>query len=79
MKNVLESSLGTLLNMPEKTKDEPKARTDLKILGIREDLHGAHPKETETKMETETEMDMDMGKKAKKKKEHYCPPPLASH
>ena len=67
-KNVLESFLGTLLNMLEKTKDGPKARTDLKILGIREDLHGAPPKKTETKMETETEM--DRGKKVNKKKEH---------
>src|ERR1041385_6717177 len=54
-KNVLESLLGTLLNMPEKTKDGPKGRTDLEILGIREDLHGAPSEETETKMETETE------------------------
>ena len=74
-KNVLESLLGTLLNMPEKTKDGPKARTDLKILGIREVLHGAPLEETETEMETETEVDRDMGKKSKKKKEHYCPPP----
>ena len=59
-KNVLERLLGTLLNMPEKTKDGPKARTDLKILVIREDLHGSPPEETET------EMYMDMGKKTKK-------------
>ena len=71
-KNVLESLLGTILNMPEKTKDGPKARTDLKILGIREDLHGAPPEETETEMETETKM--ERGKKVNKKKEHYCPP-----
>jgi hypothetical protein len=59
-KNVLESLLGTLLNIPEKTKNGPKARTDLKILGIKEDLHRAPPEETET------EMYMDMGKKTKK-------------
>ena len=54
--------------MPEKTKDGPKARTDLKILGIREDLHGAPPEEAET--------EMDRGKKFNKKKEHYFPPHL---
>ena len=42
-KNVCESLLDTLLNMPEKTKDGPKARSDLKILGIRKDLHGDPP------------------------------------
>ena len=38
MKNVTESLLGTLLNMPERTKDGPKARKDLKLLGIKKDL-----------------------------------------
>src|SRR4051812_44360483 len=38
MKNVIESLLGTLLNMPERTKDGPKARNDLKLLGIKKDL-----------------------------------------
>ena len=37
-KNVTESLLGTLLNMPERTKDGPKARKDLKLLGIKKDL-----------------------------------------
>ena len=37
-KNVTESLLGTLLNMPERTKDGPKARHDLKLLGIKKDL-----------------------------------------
>ncbi|KAK1687163.1 hypothetical protein QYE76_048011 [Lolium multiflorum] len=37
-KNVWESLLGTLLNMPDRTKDGPKARHDLKVLGIREEL-----------------------------------------
>ena len=31
-KNVCESLLGTLLNMPERTKDGPKARADLKSM-----------------------------------------------
>ena len=37
-KNVTESLLGTLLNMPERTKDGPKARNDLKLLGIKKEL-----------------------------------------
>ena len=37
-KNVTESLLGTLSNMPEKTKDGTKARYDLKWLGVRKDL-----------------------------------------
>ena len=68
-KNVLESLLATLLNMPEKTKDGPKARTDLKILGIREVFHEAPPEETETEMD----MDMDMGKKARRRKNIIAP------
>ena len=37
-KNVTESLLGTLSNMPKKTKDGTKARYDLKWLGVRKDL-----------------------------------------
>ena len=59
--------------MSEKTKDGPKARTDLKILGIREYIHGAPPEETETEMETETDMDMDMGKKPRRRKNIIAP------
>ncbi|KAK1603126.1 hypothetical protein QYE76_018904 [Lolium multiflorum] len=33
-----ESLLGTLMNMPERTKDGPKARTDLKLLGLKKEL-----------------------------------------
>ncbi|KAK1613292.1 hypothetical protein QYE76_036965 [Lolium multiflorum] len=43
-KNVCESLLGTLLNMPDRTKDGPKARHDMKVLGIREDLQIRRPK-----------------------------------
>ncbi|KAK1650198.1 hypothetical protein QYE76_068003 [Lolium multiflorum] len=35
---VTESLLGTLMNMPERTKDGPKARTDLKLLGLKKEL-----------------------------------------
>jgi hypothetical protein len=38
-KNVCESLLGTLFNMPDRTKDGPKARHDLKHMNIRGDLH----------------------------------------
>ena len=34
-KNVTESLLGTMMNMPERTKDGPKARTVLKLLGLK--------------------------------------------
>ena len=39
-KNVCESLLATLFNMPDKTKDGPKARKDLIKLGVRKELHG---------------------------------------
>ena len=38
-KNVCESLLGTLFNMPDRTKDGPKSRHDLMMLNIRGDLH----------------------------------------
>lgn len=38
-KNVCDSIIGTLLNIPSKTKDGVNARLDLKEMGIREDLH----------------------------------------
>jgi hypothetical protein len=38
-KNVCESLLGTLFNMPNRTKDGPKVRNDLMALNIRKELH----------------------------------------
>ena len=38
-KNVCDNLLGTLLNLDGKTKDNMKARLDLKELGIRSELH----------------------------------------
>ena len=68
-KNVLESLLGTLMNMLEKTKDGPNARKDLEDLKIRKDLH--HKKLME---ETETETkEEERGRKVNKKEENYCP------
>ncbi|XP_021727425.1 uncharacterized protein LOC110694556 [Chenopodium quinoa] len=38
-KNVCDSLIGTLLNIPGKTKDGKKSRDDLKHMGIRDELH----------------------------------------
>jgi hypothetical protein len=70
-KNMCESLLATLLNMPDKTKDGPKARKDLIKLGIRKELHGDDPDDDQSEEEEETE---GKGKKAKKKESYYCPP-----
>jgi hypothetical protein len=47
-KNVCESLLGTLFDMPEKSKDGPRARQDLKDIGIREELQPSSVKTKET-------------------------------
>ena len=70
-KNVLESFLATLMIMPDKTKDGPKARKDLQDLNIREDLH-MPPRKKSDETEAETEAWEKKGKKIKK--EDYCPP-----
>jgi hypothetical protein len=38
-KNVCESLLGTLFNMPDRTKDGPNARNGLMAINIRKELH----------------------------------------
>ncbi|WMV37518.1 hypothetical protein MTR67_030903 [Solanum verrucosum] len=43
-KNIVDSILGTLLDISGKTKDHRKARYDLKAMGIKKNLH---PKDTE--------------------------------
>ena len=63
-KNVLESLITTLMNMPDKTKDGPKARKDLEDLNIRADFHMPPRKKLE-EMETETEAREKKGKKVK--------------
>jgi hypothetical protein len=40
MKNICESPLATIVNMLDRTKDGPKARHDLGLLGIKKELHG---------------------------------------
>ena len=67
-KNIFESLFGTVLNMPEKTKDGPKARNDLKILKLRGEFGGGRPRK-----ERNEDSDMETGEEDKKgkKKEHY--------
>ena len=73
-KNVLERLLGTLMNMPEKTKDGPKAREDLEDLKIRKDLHMPPRKKLMKETETDTETEEGgRGRKVNKKEENYCP------
>ncbi|KAH0685856.1 hypothetical protein KY285_016411 [Solanum tuberosum] len=48
-KNIVDSILGTLLDISGKTKDHAKARYDLKDTGIRKNLH---PKDTEDSKRT---------------------------
>ncbi|KAK1609673.1 hypothetical protein QYE76_033346 [Lolium multiflorum] len=58
-KNVCESLLGTVLNMPERTKDGSKARHDLMALHIRKELHFAQ-------VDQETEEEETDGRKRKR-------------
>jgi hypothetical protein len=66
-KNVCESLLGTLLNMPNRTKDGPKARHDLEFMRIRDDLHVGC---TDDDDDDETE-GRRKGKKAKRN-DYHC-------
>jgi len=70
-KNVCESLLGTLLNMPERTKDGPKARHDLIHMDIRAELHGGRPDDDEP------EDGLSQKGKRVKKNDYYCPPPAS--
>ena len=71
-KNACESLLGTLLNMSERTKDGPKARSDLIRMNIREELHVRCPDDDDDYNDDELEVH-HKGKKVKKN-EFYCPP-----
>jgi hypothetical protein len=71
-KNVCESLLGTLLNMPERTKDGPKARAGLQKMGIREELWRPNDDDDDDDEAKDTES-RRKGKKAKKI-EYDCPP-----
>src|SRR3954468_22095054 len=65
-KNVGESLLATLLNT-DKTKDEPKARNDLKHMGIRDELQPppSDDEEEDEEEETKTQNSCRKGKKVK--------------
>ena len=71
-KNVCESLLGTLLNMPDRTKDGPKARADLKSMGIRKELHAIYDDDDDDEAKQDTES-RRKGKKAKKTGSDYPP------
>ena len=76
-KNVCESLVATIINMPDRTKDGPKARHDLICLGIRKELHGGRTTpddhEDDDDHESETTQGRRKGKKFNKN-EYYCPP-----
>src|ERR1041385_8819148 len=75
-KNVCESLFGTLLNMPEKTKDGPKARNDLKFMGIRRELHPPSDDDDEPEEEEDTETQNSRKRKRMTKKKtgiDHCP------
>jgi hypothetical protein len=54
---VCDSLLGTLLNMPERTKDGPKARSDFENMDIMEDLQGGWSDDDGTSDEDDKEED----------------------
>jgi hypothetical protein len=67
-KNVCEGLLGTILNMPKRTKDGPKARSDLKNMGIREDrLQGGRSDDDGTSDEDDEEEDTQSRGKHKRR------------
>ena len=75
-KNVCESLLATILNMPDKTKDGPKARNDLKHMGIRKDLQpppSDDDQSTSEEGEEETQNSRRKGKKVKKAEVKLAP------
>jgi hypothetical protein len=54
-KNVCESLVATIINMPEKTKDGPTARNGLIKMGIRKELHGGCPDDDADDDETQAD------------------------
>src|SRR3954465_11344642 len=74
-KNVCESLLGTLLNMPERTKDGPKARADLKSMGIRQELWRPNDDDDDDDDDDEAKDTKSHRKGKKAKKIEYDYPP----
>ena len=75
-KNMCDILVTTLINMPDRTKDGPKARHDLIFMGIRKDLHGGRTtlddQEDDDDHESEATQVRRKGKKVKKN-EYYGP------
>ena len=65
-KNVTESLLGTLSNMPEKSKDGTRARYDLKWLGIKKDLQAPDSDDDDDADDDQTEGTQGRRKRVKK-------------
>ena len=63
--------LGTLFNMPDRTKDGPKARNDLMDMNIRKGLHLPSARDDD---EDEEETQGPSKRKRVKPNEWYCPP-----
>jgi hypothetical protein len=75
-KNMCESLLGTMLNIPERTEDGPKARSDLKNMGIREDFQGGRSDDDGTSDEDDEDEDTQGHGKRKrrvKQNDYFCP------
>jgi hypothetical protein len=71
-KNVTEAVLGTLSNMPEKTKDGKKARYDLKWLGIKKDIHGPDSDDDD---DNDDQTEGTQGRRKRRKKSAVVLPP----
>jgi hypothetical protein len=74
-KNVCESLLGNLLNMPDRTKDGLKARHDLEFMQIRNDLHVGRPDDDDDDDDDVDEEETEGRRKGKKAKrnDYHCP------
>jgi hypothetical protein len=75
-KNVCENFLGTLFDMPEKSKDGPRARQYMKDIGIREELQTSSHKTKDTikGKNKEKANESEMGTTVSKTKANYYPP-----
>ena len=72
-KNVCESLLGTLLNMPGKSKDHENARADLKEMGIRPELCTADDdSDTEIEKLKDKELPIACITLSKNEKKEFC-------
>ncbi|VAI74877.1 unnamed protein product [Triticum turgidum subsp. durum] len=71
IKNVCENLLGTLFEMPQKSKDGLRVRQDLKDISNEDELHTGGPKNKETCKGKAKEA--DKSKSVLKTKDNYCP------